>query len=720
MTFIPNPHRRRLVRLSATLALTLLAAGSAVGAGATGTNSVGARAGAHAHAGSAGSSGEAALMTGRAGGLTLAAPAAIVRGIDVSHWQGPIDWSRVAATGRAFAFLKATDDTDYVDPTFSFNRAQAKANGLAVGAYHFARPDPAPGDATREARWFATKANPKPGELLPVLDIETNDGLTQDEMVRWARRWIAEVRDLTGVTPLVYTSPYGWLSRFGDSRLIARDGSPLWVAHWNVAAPIVPAADWDGNGWQVWQHSSTGHVAGIGGRVDLDVLGGSSLARLTIRRLSLTVEGDAGTVTSAPAGLGCRTVCAKNVDPDTTVTLTAVPDDDAFFTGWEGDCSGNAPTCTVTMAGNHDVTAGFVTDITAPKASLDPPSGFTDAAVVRFDEIVRHVSSENVVLRREGGGVGVAVTRTCRSGGGATVPCSTGSIRSVSLKPARPLVPGRDYVAVVNPGGTAPIEDLIGNPATTTPLDFEASTEVEQQRPPVVYSWCRVDRRDAFGGSYIVERTGDAQVSFAFQGPWVRWYTVTGPSFGRAEVRIDGRLERVVDLWDAHRHAKVSRTFGGLRPGRHTITVTPTGHSRPRATDHLVAVDAFGTAARGIVRTPITVQRWHTLDAAGASGGTLALSNLGGAAAEMHFDGVGVDWITTTGPDRGLARIYIDGALERAVDLASPHRTFGVVERVDGLTDGTHVLRIVVGGTTGPASTGTLVEIDRFDVLTGP
>ena len=63
--------------------------------------------------------------------------------------------------------------------TFAFNRAHAKANGLSVGAYHFARPDPAAGDAVREARWFVDQTNPRPGELLPVLDIETSDGLTQ-------------------------------------------------------------------------------------------------------------------------------------------------------------------------------------------------------------------------------------------------------------------------------------------------------------------------------------------------------------------------------------------------------------------------------------------------------------------------------------------------------------------------------------------------------------
>jgi GH25 family lysozyme M1 (1,4-beta-N-acetylmuramidase) len=212
-----------------------------------------------------------------------------VPGIDVSHWQGPINWQKVAGAGKRFVFLKATDGQDYVDETFRTNRAGARAAGLMVGAYHFARPDDSAGDATKEARFFVKVADPKAGHLLPVLDIETNDGLNQQEMTDWAHRFVMEVEDLTGVMPFVYTSPYGWLERFGDSRRLARDGAPLWVAHWGVSSPTLPADDWDGRGWVVWQHSSTGHVAGIAGNVDMDVLAGATLGRIAILRLSVSV-----------------------------------------------------------------------------------------------------------------------------------------------------------------------------------------------------------------------------------------------------------------------------------------------------------------------------------------------------------------------------------------------------------------------------------------------
>jgi GH25 family lysozyme M1 (1,4-beta-N-acetylmuramidase) len=427
--------------------------------------------------GSLGASGDA----GRLAGVSMPLRTTTTPGFDVSHWQGTIDWTKVGGTERRFVFLKATDDTDYVDPTFATNRAGAHANGLAVGAYHFARPDPSSGDAVHEARHFAAVADPRPGELLPVLDIETKHHLDQDELTRWALRWTAEVRERTGVTPLVYTSPSGWMERFGDTKRLARAGSSLWVAHWGVSDPLVPADDWDGHGWVVWQHSSTGHVAGVKGDVDLDRLAGADLGVITIRRLGITVDGDAGRVVSAPTGYGCSATCTRNVDPDIAITLTAEPEPSAYFTGWGGSCTGSAVTCTITMHGNRNVTASFVTDITPPTPTLLPPHGVNDAAVVRFDEIVHHVTAANVSLRPAGGAASsrLEVKRTCRSGPGAVVPCATGNVRRIRLRPVHHLVSGRDYEAVINPSGVPKVHDRVGNPAAETRLPFEGPLRIE-------------------------------------------------------------------------------------------------------------------------------------------------------------------------------------------------------------------------------------------------
>jgi GH25 family lysozyme M1 (1,4-beta-N-acetylmuramidase) len=546
------------------------------------------------HDGVMGSSGEAARTPAR----SVAAPRVAVTtpGIDVSHWQGEINWTRVAGAGTAFAFLKSTDDVDYVDPTFAANRAGARANGIAVGAYHFARPDASAGDARQEAVHFVDVANPQPGDLLPVLDIETSRGLDQAGVTQWARTWVSTVRELTGVTAFVYTSPYGWAERTGDTPLLARDGSPLWVAHWGVSSPTLPANDWDGHGWIVWQHTSTGHVRGISGNVDLDRLAGTRLGAITIRRLTLEVEGGAGRVTSLPAGLGCATTCAPSVDPDATVTLTAVPDDNAYFTGWTGACVGTAPTCTIQMKGNRTVGARFVTDITPPTADITPPATVRGPAVVAFDERVRGVTPANVILRPDGG-ERLPMLRTCRRGSGA-VDCDAHKVRSVTLRPTDPLVPGRDYAVVVNPDGAAPqVRDRVGNTAAMTLAAFRADTSVEQSSAAVTTSparaWTTVRDARASSGSFTVTGRAGSFVRMRFSGTGVDWITVTGPNRGRAEIYVDGELLRSHDLFAASRTFGVVVGIDGLTDGPHVVRIVATGHGRRASTGTVIAVDRF-------------------------------------------------------------------------------------------------------------------------------
>jgi Glycosyl hydrolases family 25/Divergent InlB B-repeat domain len=440
-------------------------------------------------------------------------------------------------------------------------------------------------------------AEPRPGNLLPVLDIETNDGLDQAGLTKWARAWVDEVRQLTGVTPLVYTSPYGWLTRTGDTRLLARDGAPLWVAHWDVESPTIPAGDWDGRGWMVWQHSSTGRVSGIAGNVDLDVTAGTSLGRITIRRLSIVLNGDAGRVSSEPANFGCAASCTYSVDPDTTVTLTATPDDDAFFTGWTGACAGTGLTCTVEMRFNRSVGATFVTDVTAPTLTFRPPSDFTDGAVLRFDERVRNITHSNVVLRGQVGSR-VAVDRTCRSGTGTKVRCDSSGIRTVTLLPKAPLVPARDYVAVINPPGPgARVTDLVGNAAVTDRLQFEAPRTADQTQAPVIKrapgAWTRVREASASGGTYVLSDEAGSSVRLSFDGPGIDWITSTGPNRGRARVYIGGDLIKTVDLYSRRRRFSVVRQFRDLVDKAHTIKIVVTGRARPAARGAVVAVDRF-------------------------------------------------------------------------------------------------------------------------------
>jgi GH25 family lysozyme M1 (1,4-beta-N-acetylmuramidase) len=207
-----------------------------------------------------------------------------MEGIDVSHWQNTIDWVKVAGAGKKFAFLKATESTDFLDNMYATNRAKAKANGIRVGAYHFARPGTNSNDAVNEANWFIKNAGPVSGELLPVLDLEVTGGLTDSQLETWTKAFMDRVYTLTGVRGAIYVSPSFWSNNVGNSTKIAAGGyKVLWIAHWTTGStPTTPANNWNGNGWTFWQYTSSGTVAGIDGRVDLNRYKFGDLSKVTI------------------------------------------------------------------------------------------------------------------------------------------------------------------------------------------------------------------------------------------------------------------------------------------------------------------------------------------------------------------------------------------------------------------------------------------------------
>jgi lysozyme len=147
-----------------------------------------------------------------------------------------------------------------------------------VGAYHYGNPDSAPNDAANEASWFLSHAAIASGDLVPVLDLEVTNGLDAAEMTTWAQTWVTHVEAATGVKPIIYTNRNFWTTSMANSTWFAQNGYRLWIANWTTASqPTLPASDWAGTGWTLWQHSSTGSVAGISGAVDLDRFNGTSL-----------------------------------------------------------------------------------------------------------------------------------------------------------------------------------------------------------------------------------------------------------------------------------------------------------------------------------------------------------------------------------------------------------------------------------------------------------
>jgi lysozyme len=694
----------RLSRTPATLALAILLTLGGLGGTASATAPL---------RGSAGSTG-----VGRAAGATAvvaAQPPSSLPGIDVSHWQNAIDWTKVAADGQRFVIAKATEGQSFDDPMYATYRSGATTAGLAFGAYHFARPDGAANDANLEADHFVSVAQLGPGNLLPVLDLEKTGGLPATELTAWALAWLGEVDARIGVKPMVYSGPNFWTTNMDDTTAIADAGYRLWIAHWGVASPSVPANDWSGRGWTFWQHTDCAHVPGIDGCVDHDWFNGTDLAPATIRGLSVTLSSADGVVTSTPAGISCGTMCSATFDPGATVTLTATPNPGFELAGWSGACSGTG-SCTVTMDGDRAVTATFG-DAVPPTVTLGTPADLGGAVSAKFSEIVHQVSPANVVLRVAEQANDIPAALSCRSRKGADTDCSTGNVLSARLRPSGALIAGLMYSAIVAPVGSSPsILDIGGNAVSTTQQDFTTPTEVEQSSAGVRYRWRTAHNHGAYGHSYAVERSAGASASFDFHGRKITWFTVTGPTQGVAQVAIDGRSRGSFDQYASAAHFKVARTFSGLSAGDHTITVTSLGRRGSRsASDHLVAVDAFEVAG-DLIATPELGALWRTRRVSGASGGSLAESDLAGASVSFTFAGTGVDWITFRGPDQGRSDVFIDGTLVKTVDGYAPQPTFGVVRSFIGLADGVHTISIVVEGSARRAASGTRVSVDRFVV----
>jgi lysozyme len=206
-----------------------------------------------------------------------------LNGIDVSRWQGKPSWPDVKQAGVRFVIAKASEGRDWRDPEYARNRTALRNVGIPFTAYHFARPDGTAGDAVAEADNFVAAARLDGRNLIPVLDLEDHGSLGRRALVRWTKAWLARVDARLGVKAMIYTSPSFWVERMGNTRWFADNGYRLWIAHWRVDSPRVPASNWGGRGWTLWQHSDCGSVSGIKGCVDLDRYAGDRLAPLKIR-----------------------------------------------------------------------------------------------------------------------------------------------------------------------------------------------------------------------------------------------------------------------------------------------------------------------------------------------------------------------------------------------------------------------------------------------------
>ena len=184
----------------------------------------------------------------------------LIKGIDVSRWQGEIDWQAVKNSGLNFVIAKITgaDAGLYTDRNALKNVAGIKSAGLIVGGYHYAffkNID----EASKEAEYFKSIAG-NLGLQFVVMDLEYQNA--SGDLTDASLHFLESVASIG--RPVVYANPSFIRSHFN----IRITKYPLWIAHYNVSAPSVPL--WDT--WDIWQQTSTGAVSGISGNVDIDVM----------------------------------------------------------------------------------------------------------------------------------------------------------------------------------------------------------------------------------------------------------------------------------------------------------------------------------------------------------------------------------------------------------------------------------------------------------------
>ena len=252
----------------------------------------------------------------------LASTLAYADGVDVSHWQGTINWSKVKAAGMQFAFMKATESTTYTDTQLATNWAGVQAVGMYRGAYHFARPKV--GTAPAQAKYFVSKVGSfqGPGTLPPVLDLEASGGLGVTALRSWTATWLQTVEQLTGRTPIIYVSPAFWEYYLGNSTAFTR--YPLWIAHYGVSTPRVPGG-WPT--WTFWQRTSSGTVSGISGNVDMNRFNGTSA------QLAALANTTGGSTAPVPPGVTVPTGDPTAVSISASSTATTAINGPVTFAG---------------------------------------------------------------------------------------------------------------------------------------------------------------------------------------------------------------------------------------------------------------------------------------------------------------------------------------------------------------------------------------------------
>lgn len=526
--------------------------------------------------------------------------AGFLEGVDVSRWQESIDFPALAGSGKRFVLVKATEGIGFVDPMYASNRFGASSAGLAVAGYHYARPDLNPSNPIGEADWFVDNLGLAPGMLAPALDLEEAGTLGTAELQAWVGAWLNQVYARTGVRPMIYASPIFWRRYLGDTTTFADQGyAALWLAHWDVAGPTVPANNWSNRGWTLWQYDNCGQVPGISGCVDLDRYNGTDLTPVTYGAdfalsptpAEATVEQGAGTIFEIAIGRTFFTtpvnLAVSGLPPGATASLSAsaVSDSAAVLTvttagpdgpppagvyplAITGSAGGVTRTATVTLT----VTDALPPVVAAPQYRLTYPTKLAPTIPVQ-------------TLWSAADPSGVASFSVQRQAGDAApedVALPTPSSTTIT----EPIALGAVY------GYAARATDSVGNGSDWVPGPRAAVLLAEQASKGITYSgtWKSAANANASGGSLKYATRSGSSTTYTFTGAGVAWVAYRGPNRGAARVYVDGVLKKTVNLYAPTYSAKqVAFAFNWGTTGTHKIKVVAVGTAgHPR-----IDVDAF-------------------------------------------------------------------------------------------------------------------------------
>ncbi len=181
-------------------------------------------------------------------------------GIDVSHYQGRIDWKAVSRDKKVgYVYLKATESNYLVDDTYSFNLSEARRHGIKVGSYHFFRPNV---DAASQYENFRQTVNRRKQDLLPLIDVEVTGGVSVETLHKRLQEFLKLVTKEYGKRPLIYTGRNFYNKYFAGYS--AFKPYMFMIAQYTSDEPYLN----DGRDFVMWQFTAKGRVSGIRGDVD--------------------------------------------------------------------------------------------------------------------------------------------------------------------------------------------------------------------------------------------------------------------------------------------------------------------------------------------------------------------------------------------------------------------------------------------------------------------